>query len=853
MAWVDYYDMLNAIEKYYGSTSDVYGEVLKHGPLAENFPEIAKQAGIDVVTNAKGDVLSYSVKQSVTNDLSQGWEIANAANSNIQTGTSKNVFQIQKVSGTQVVEEAGRKIVKESPITKYTNGVKGILNTPVRGTVAPAIAAVAAGVRLGKAIDSSIYKIGDAMGLNPPEELNPETWASLVSEIPDSGLSGAYKWGFNTIFGFDPDTKNGQMYLDENALAYMAQYLNNTGVIGKTEETTTQQTVNNVTVPAGIWKVVGTTHLITLNNGASTSTVDGQIGTFKGWPARTTVVFNNDSTELYGTIVYQYDNTPLTIISTKDNNTSAFNWLAINPLDDTDYQLGPVSGGGENKTITINGKTARYTMVQPSGLSNEIVPIKNSPKISDGYLSWNALVEMCSAIAWSLIYGQFETNSENIDGVTNITGGSVPNTENVKSIDEMLALLKATYPELWKNRVEQEVAQPDGTTKVITYVPISIPTGGAGLNPDSTGNTQNGTEITEGTSTDTQLNTIIQYITRLDSLNKGMQNTDTPVTTPPLNPPATGEGGTPVVPPVTGKASALYTIYNPTLEQINSLGAWLWSSNFIDQLLKLFSSPMDAIIGLHKVYATPATGASQNIKVGYLDSGVPSKIVTEQYTTIDCGTINCYEYFGNVLDYNPYTNLRLYLPFIGIIELSNSDVMRSNINVVYHVDVLTGACLAEVKISRDGGGGTLYQYAGNACTTLPISSGSYMGVISSVSSVATRALAGFASGGALGAVASGATGILNAQGTNVVHSGGFSGNAGAMGCKKPYLIIERPQTETANNTAKLIGYGSNLYTELRACKGFTTVKAVHVDTVTTATENEKNLIEQALKQGVIIK
>ena len=230
---------------------------------------------------------------------------------------------------------------------------------------------------------------------------------------------------------------------------------------------------------------------------------------------------------------------------------------------------------------------------------------------------------------------------------------------------------------------------------------------------------------------------------------------------------------------------------------------------------------------------------------------MPSKIVTEQYTTIDCGTVNCYEYFGNVLDYNPYTNLRLYLPFIGIIDLSNYDVMRSNINVVYHVDVLTGACLAEAKITRDGGGGTLYQYAGNAATTLPISSGSYMGVISSVSSVATRALAGFASGGALGAVASGATGILNAQGTNVVHSGGFSGNAGAMGCKKPYLIIERPQTETADNTAKLLGYGSNLFVQLKTCHGFTKVKGVHVDAVP-ATKDEKKLIEDKLIDGVII-
>ena len=255
MAWSDYYDMLNAIEKYYGTTSDVYGEVLKYGTRAEDFVNIAKQVpGLEVVTNKKGQVVSYSVTKDITQDLSHSWEIANEANSNIQTGTSKNVFNIQKVSGTKVVEEAGEKIVKETPISKFTNGVKGVLNKPVRGTVAPAIAAVAAGVRLGKAIDSSIYKIGDAMGLNPPEELNPDTWSSLVSEIPDSGLSGAYKWGFNTLFGFDPDTKNGQMYLDENALAYMAQYLNTQGYLAPQQTTviskpTTDIQINLVRLP----------------------------------------------------------------------------------------------------------------------------------------------------------------------------------------------------------------------------------------------------------------------------------------------------------------------------------------------------------------------------------------------------------------------------------------------------------------------------------------------------------------------------------------------------------------------------------------------------------------------------
>lgn len=829
MAWSDYYDMLNAIEKYYGTTSDVYGEVLKYGTRAEDFVNIAKQVpGLEVVTNSKGQVVSYSVTKDITQDLSQGWEIENASNSNIQTGTSKNVFQIQKVSGTQVVEEAGEKVVKETPITKFTNGVKGVLNKPVRGTVAPAIAAVAAGVRLGKAIDGSIYKIGDAMGLNPPEELNPETWQSIVSEIPDSGLSGAYKWGFNTLFGFDPDTKNGQMYLDENALAYMAQYLNEHGFMKSTNGYTNDGYIDNTSrfhyrfyqMP-----IVAELNTMTLVRHIPKSPT--------GEETKAITVRASGQTPVY--CVALDDGTDWTrgcfMVSSRPFTSDSFSSIHIND--------------------SLTGVDFYYIYDMSYSYNRPVYYTGNINRVNESLYSFNQ--EYVCADLYKLITQGTYNENHYIAGTNSISGATIPDTSNIRSVAEMLELLKTTFPELWENRVEQDIAQPDGTTKTITYVPISMPTGGAGLNPDSTGNTQNGTEITEDTATDTQLNTIIQYITKLDSLNKGMQDSTTNVTTPPLNPPATGSGGTPVVPPVTGKASALYSIYNPTLEQVNSLGAWLWSSNFIDQLLKLFSSPMDAIIGLHKIYATPATGGAQNIKVGYLDSGVPSKIVTEQYTAVDCGTVNCYEYFGNVLDYNPYTNIRLYLPFIGIIELSNSDVMRSNINVVYHVDVLSGACLAEVKITRDGGGGTLYQYAGNAATTLPISSGSYMGVVSSVSSVATRALAGFASGGALGAIASGATGILNAQGTNVVHSGGFSGNAGAMGCKKPYLIIERPQTETADNTATLIGYGSNLYTELSACKGFTTVKAVHVDTVTTATENEKNLIEQALKQGVIIK
>ena len=308
------------------------------------------------------------------------------------------------------------------------------------------------------------------------------------------------------------------------------------------------------------------------------------------------------------------------------------------------------------------------------------------------------------------------------------------------------------------------------------------------------------------------------------------------------NPPDTGDGNSPTIVPPVGKASSLWSIYNPTLEQVNQFGSWLWSSNFVEQLKKLFSDPMQAIIGLHKVYSPVQTSGQGTIKCGYLDSGVPSKLVSEQYITVDCGSVDLQEYFGNVFDYPPYTEVSIYLPFIGIRQLDPSDVMRSTISVKYRIDVLTGACLAEVNVQRDAAGGTLYTFSGDAAVRYPVSSGSYMGIVSGLIGVATSVV----SGNLLPAL-----GGVTRLHTNVERSGSFTGNTGAMGSKVPYLIISRPQTAMADKFETLSGYPSNTYTLLSDCKGFTQVKYCHVENLS-ATETEKKEIERLLKEGVII-
>ena len=94
---------------------------------------------------------------------------------------------------------------------------------------------------------------------------------------------------------------------------------------------------------------------------------------------------------------------------------------------------------------------------------------------------------------------------------------------------------------------------------------------------------------------------------------------------------------------------------------------------------------MDAIIGLHKIYATPSRGSDDTIVVGTIDSNVTSRTVNNQYITIDCGTQELGLYYGNVYDYTPFTQVQCYLPFIGIVNLDTNEVMCSRINIKYNI------------------------------------------------------------------------------------------------------------------------------------------------------------------------
>jgi hypothetical protein len=450
-------------------------------------------------------------------------------------------------------------------------------------------------------------------------------------------------------------------------------------------------------------------------------------------------------------------------------------------------------------------------------------------------------------------FGSSHSGGGGVDGIDPQPNSSNPDITGWDNPQDTLASLKQQYPGWWDDAITNTTANPDGTTTTTTYVPVPFIDGmfnsANDTQPTNQDRVSTDTAVNPGTAPQDLLDLITEVL--LDLQPKTDPQTQPETETPVPNPPATGDGETPTTVVPTGTASALYAIYNPTQGELNSFGAWLWSPNFVDQLLKLFNDPMQAIIGLHKVFAQPNVSGRQNIQVGYLDSGVSSNVVGSQYVTVDCGEVPLPEYFGNVFDYAPYTQVDVFLPFVGIQRLSVADVMRSTIGVVYHVDVLTGACLAEVNVARDGSGGTLYTYSGNCAVQYPLSSGSYMGIVSTVASVATSALAGFASGGPLGAALGGGMSAIHGSGASISKSGSLSGNSGAMGGKVPYLIISRPQTSLASTFPNQEGYPTNYSATLGEYTGFVRCRALHTDGIP-ATAQELEEIRQALASGVIV-
>jgi len=315
--------------------------------------------------------------------------------------------------------------------------------------------------------------------------------------------------------------------------------------------------------------------------------------------------------------------------------------------------------------------------------------------------------------------------------------------------------------------------------------------------------------------------------------------------------------GVPDLPDIDAADLGFVTIYSPTKSQLKDLAAFMWSDAFnLATYKKLFSDPMQSIIGLAIVPVSPSIGGSKNVMFGQIDSGVNMNYCTSQYVKVDCGSVDIDKYVGSFLDYD-YTKISIYLPYIGFRSLNPDDVMGRTISVEYNVDVLSGACAAFISVS---GRGVMYSYNGSCISNIALTAENFSGAIqNAVSAVISGA--GVVAGAATGAApltAMGVSGLLSSAANTALsakpeiqRSGNLGGSAGILSVQSPFVIISRPDVSVPANIQNYVGQCSNITMNLANCSGFTMVEYIHLHDVA-ATSDEVKEIEALLKEGVIL-
>lgn len=304
------------------------------------------------------------------------------------------------------------------------------------------------------------------------------------------------------------------------------------------------------------------------------------------------------------------------------------------------------------------------------------------------------------------------------------------------------------------------------------------------------------------------------------------------------------------LPTLSATDTGFITLYNPTLTQLQALASYMWSGAFdLDTFKKLFADPMQAILGLSIVPGPVPAGATQDVKVGNISTGVSMTKAASQYIDIDCGTLNVEEFWGAYLDYEPYTKAEIYLPYIGTHQIAVDDIMGKAVHIVYHIDILSGACAAEIKC----GGSVLYTFIGSVAVSIPVTGNDWTNVINGVLSIAGAVGSLVATGGAAAPAAAGeiASAAVNSLKPNIEKSGAVSGGGGLMAGKVPVLILTRPRQALPTSQNTFTGYPAFITRSLGEVSGYTEVHKIRLGGIS-ATDAELDEIENLLKGGVIL-
>ena len=294
---------------------------------------------------------------------------------------------------------------------------------------------------------------------------------------------------------------------------------------------------------------------------------------------------------------------------------------------------------------------------------------------------------------------------------------------------------------------------------------------------------------------------------------------------------------------------------------IKSLANFLWNADetIFNEIVKGLSlmggNPIDGLIDLRlypfNVVNKTTGGASKSIVVGRTDTKVDGIEINDYNAVLDLGYCTFYPYFGNFLDYEPFTTASLYIPYVGIVPISTADFMGQTISCKMVVDITTGSCTAIVFANEI----PIIYKNGNIGVEIPMTGTNSSEYASRIAGGLTSGATDIALGAAsksVGQVVSGVGSIvdsaLSVNNTMYNTAGSSSPACGLWQPQNCYFIIQRPVPIVPENYGHTVGYACNYQSKIGECSGYTQTYNVDVSSIN-APESEKNAIAEILNSG----
>ena len=267
--------------------------------------------------------------------------------------------------------------------------------------------------------------------------------------------------------------------------------------------------------------------------------------------------------------------------------------------------------------------------------------------------------------------------------------------------------------------------------------------------------------------------------------------------------------------------------------------------------------PLDAgqfVIGLYQFpldIPSFCTTSQEKIVLGKLETNaVGKKLLTvnrrvhlgEYFISANCG--------DNFLDYAPYTEIKIYIPYCGMVELPPNMFINSTVSVDMIIDIISGSCKGMVMCNN-----TFYtSISGSLMCSLPLSleqcATKSLSIINSANSIMSGIIFGNKNYSTLNTVTT--LGEAMIENNNIAPSH-ISGNMDSVvNFYDPQcciLFMTYPEVNMGD-IGKTHGKVCNYQDTLNNCHGYTVVNNPHLEIKCTNTEKDE--ITKLLEQGVIL-